>query len=70
MLLRGGIVGGLECAVADMSGVFLDALEQVERGERACGMPPGLQAHPHDAIEDECREVDQGGEPARSRCRI
>jgi hypothetical protein len=24
MLLRGGFAGGFECAVADMSGVFLD----------------------------------------------
>lgn len=37
----------------------LYAREHVERGSGACAVPPGFQAHAHDAVENEGQEADQ-----------
>ena len=59
-LLRGGLAGAVEGALANMGGVFLDPREQVERGAGASVMALGVQAHAHDAVEDEGQEADHG----------
>ena len=51
--------GCLGCR-ADTGDVLLNALQKIEGGARACAVAFRLQAHAHDAIEDEGREADHG----------
>ena len=59
-LLRSCFAGAVEGAFANMGGVLLYAREQVKGGARACAVSLGLQAHAHDAVEDEREETDHG----------
>ena len=65
--------GCLGCG-ANACHVLLNAFQKIESGTWACTVPLGLQAHAHDAVEDEGQEADHGmgadaiGEPVVDRC--
>ena len=59
-LFRGDCRKAVEGALANFGRMALDAFKQIECGARACAVTLGLQAHAHDAIEDEREETDHG----------
>gem|GEM_PF-1981998 len=59
-MLGRGFADAVHGSVPGMGFMFLDTCEQIERGAWAGGVPLGLQAHAHDAVEHEGKEADQG----------
>lgn len=59
-MLGVGSTDAVKAALPDVSGMFLDAPEQIEGGARTCAVAVGLQAHSHDAVENERQEADHG----------
>ena len=58
-MFLGGFAGAVEGAVADTSGMLLDASEQVQRGTRAGAVPPDRYAPSQDTPGE---PVQHGGE--------
>jgi hypothetical protein len=58
-LLLCRFAGAVECAIADVGSMLLDAREEVQGAARAGALFLSLQAHAHDAVEYEGQKADQ-----------